>query len=329
MMDTSQEKVILGLFVLDKIITTHSPSSFTKQDNRIDFSLGGPPTFMLFFSDILGTFFPIIKSPTVFSHISPETKDFHEEFSFISQAQVQFINYEKTPKFILDYSQGSPERKLVLYDPPDDFKFESFNWNFHHPPILIISSIYQEFNSIKTFSFFRERGSFLAFDPQGCFRERLSNGEIRYSEWLEKDIISQLDCIKLSKNEAELLGLGYDEVEIIKKLLNISPKFVIITKGKKGSLLGVRYTGSEKSKIFYIPPFPVENVKTETGAGDGFLYCFISFLQLLNDELAAIAYATSLISLFLEHGLDKEKFTLQEIKYRQKLIHSKIRNILD
>ncbi len=327
-MDTSCEKVILGLFVLDRIITSDLEKTELNATENTDLSLGGPPTFMMFISDILSQILPVMEQPVLYSYVSKQTKDFLCKLLRYNQRKTQLVPHPKSPKFILDYSQSTTERKLKLFDPPEEFNYDSFTWQFEKPPILIISSVYQEFNSSETFFFLRNKGSFLAFDPQGCFRKISSEGKIKYSEWFSHDILSQLDCIKLSQSEALLLGFGSDLIEIIRKLLDIAPRYVIITRGGEGALLGVRKNSIKKEEIFSVPAYPVDKVIKETGAGDVFLYVFISFLQLLGDELEAIAYATSLASLMVEYGLEIEKYSLYTIKYRQKMIHLKIRNII-
>ncbi len=326
-MDTSREKVILGLFVLDRIITSKSRESTSNDSEHTNLTLGGPPTFMLFISEILREIFPIMKKPTIFSFISKQTKSLLEKLSYSNHIDICLRHLNTSPKFILDYSQPTTERKLTLFNPPEVFHCDSFDWQFPHPPIFIISSVHHEFDSIQVFSFLRKIGSFVAFDPQGCFRTVVKDGKVSYSEWFSQKILAQTDCIKLSDNETKLLGLGSDEEKIICYLLSISPRYVLVTKGGKGALFGVKDQNSNRCHIYSVPAYTVEKVTNETGAGDVFLYGFISFLQLLGDELDAIAYATSLASLLIEYGFDKEKFTLHEIKYRQKTVHSQIRKI--
>ncbi|MHA1978330.1 MAG: PfkB family carbohydrate kinase [Candidatus Hodarchaeales archaeon] len=326
-MNTSCEKVILGFFVLDKIITSKSENSHSINTENDVLSLGGPPTFMLYFSDLLRHLIPVMKPSNLFSFVSRRAKHLLDDLSILDQNKSQLIQCHENPKFVLDYSQPTIERKLTLFDPPGEFKYNLFNWEFNNPPIVIVSSVYQEFNSSNIFSFLREKECFIAFDPQGCFREISTTGEISYTEWFSHDILSQLDCIKLADNEMKLLGLGTVDIDIIMELLSLSPKYVIITKGENGSLLGIKNQKSKENAIFSVPAYPVEDVINETGAGDGFLYSFISFLQLLGDELEAIAYATSLASLLLEYGFEKEKYNLHEIKYRKKVIHSEIKKI--
>lgn len=326
-MDTSCKKVILGLFVLDKIITSESERSFSINAKNSDLSLGGPPTFMLFISNIFRELIPAMEEPILFAYISKQTRELLDNLSIFEEKNSQLISRYKSPNFILDYSRPSTERNLMLFDPPGEFNCNPFIWQFDKPPILIISSVYQEFNSYEIFSFLRNKGSFLVFDPQGCFRKISSDGKIFYSEWFSREILSQINCIKLADSEAILLGLGNDLVDITQQLLAIASNYVIITKGRKGALLGIKSTTLEKISIFSVPSYPVNNVINETGAGDVFLYSFISFLQILEDELEAIAYATSLASLLIEYGFDKEKYMLHEIKYRQKVIRSRIKNI--
>ena len=57
-------------------------------------------------------------------------------------------------------------------------------------------------------------------------------------------------------------------------------------------------------------------------------YCFIVFLQLLDDKLEAIAFSTSIASLLVEYRFDVKKFTIENIVVRQETVRSQIK-VLD
>jgi sugar/nucleoside kinase (ribokinase family) len=68
----------------------------------------------------------------------------------------------------------------------------------------------------------------------------------------------------LNEGEARLQTQQMNLVTAGRKILEMGPKFVVIKKGEHGSLL------VSDEDLFLMPPFPTEDLKDPTGAGDSF-----------------------------------------------------------
>jgi sugar/nucleoside kinase (ribokinase family) len=110
-------------------------------------------------------------------------------------------------------------------------------------------------------------------------------------------------------------------------LLELDISYVIITQGENGAILGCGNSSNLPLRLYSIPAYSVDIIIDETGAGDAFLIAFIAFLQLLDDELEAIAFATSIASLLVENRFDSTKFSVENIAFRQETIRSHIKLI--
>ncbi len=316
--------VILGLYALDTINTGKSVNRTSQNNNCNEVSLGGPPTFAGFISKVLTHLYPTFGQSNIYSYICTKGQSLLKNHPANSNESKQLIKVKKCPKFTLEYSQSKKERKLTLDNPPTEFDCSPFHWEYENPPLLNISSIYHEFNNPEIFAFLRSKGSYIAFDPQGCFRIRKPDGKISYSEWFSPQIISKIDCIKLSENEAYFLGFGQDLFQIIISLFSYNLQHVIITQGSNGALLGVK-KGTDVIQIYSVPAYTKGKVRNETGAGDVFLFSFLAYLKLFRDELDAAAFATSLSSLLIEFGFEIDKYDPKEIKLRQEAVLSGIK----
>ncbi len=328
MLDANSKILILGLYVIDEIIKKSDIITTSIVEKKEIFSLGGPPTFMGFVGNILAHLFSKVSKPTLYTYVCPEVEQFLESTNDIFNLSGHFIQNAICPKFRLDYSQTEKERKITLFNPLVGFDIKIFPWKQDEFTTAIINSVYQEFNNLDIFLFLRKKGFYVVLDPQGFFRKISPEGKILYSNWFNQDILSQIDCLKLSENEALLLNFGKSLPETVLNLLDLNISYVIITKGEKGAILGCKDSRNSQHLLYSIPAYTVDTVIDETGAGDAFLYSFIVFLQLLDDELEAIAFSTSIASLLVEYRFDIKKFTLDNIVIRQETVRSQIK-VLD
>jgi len=328
MKEFHSKTLILGLYVIDEIITKSDINTNSIEEKKGSFSLGGPPTFMGFVGNILSYLFSEITKPTLYTYVCPEVEQFLESTNDIFNLSGHFIHYTNCPKFRLDYSEMEQERKITLFDPLASFDVKLFPWKRNEFTTIIINSVYQEFNNPNIFSFLRKNGFSIVLDPQGFFRKISSEGKVKYSKWFNQSILSQIDCLKLSENEARLLNFGKTLTETVLNLLDLNISYVIVTKGEKGAILGCNKTKNSNHLLYSLPAYTVDTAIDETGAGDVFLYCFIVFLQLLDDKLEAIAFSTSIASLLVEYRLDVKKFTIENIVVRQETVRSQIK-VLD
>jgi sugar/nucleoside kinase (ribokinase family) len=89
--------------------------------------------------------------------------------------------------------------------------------------------------------------------------------------------IEMVDVLSINDEEARQLSGEYSLVKAAKKIMGMGPKFLIIKKGEHGALL------FHKSKVFYAPALPLEEVFDPTGAGDTFAGGFIGHLAATDD----------------------------------------------
>ena len=89
--------------------------------------------------------------------------------------------------------------------------------------------------------------------------------------------IEMVDVLSINDEESRQLSGEYSLVKAAKKIMAMGPKFLVIKKGEHGALL------FHKSKIFFAPALPLEEVFDPTGAGDTFAGGFIGHLAATDD----------------------------------------------
>ena len=62
-------------------------------------------------------------------------------------------NRQELPNFQLDYQSKFQERRIYLKNPPHKFDIHKFNWDNQNDKIVIIGSVFQEFNHPDIFDF--------------------------------------------------------------------------------------------------------------------------------------------------------------------------------
>jgi sugar/nucleoside kinase (ribokinase family) len=306
--------------VLDTVIHEDQNSSLVKTQNNL--TIGGPPSFAGIIGVILSKIYSWMFPQVVYAYTCPEAFSLlrkSPDYSLIlKDLKIQPI----CPNFRLIYSTDKKERRLLLKNPPLQFNPKDFNWKFVNPPVAIIGSIFQEFNDNRIFSFLRKRCFYIAFDPQGCFRHLTSEGKIKFRNWWDPKIIGNVDCLQVSETEYKFLGFGKDPVKVVNKVLETPVTTVILTRGRNGAIIG--FKGQKGIQVFDVPAFTGGKIDDETGAGDIFLFAFVNHFLVFQSELNAIAFATSVTSIFLEQRRSLERFSEDIIRVRQEKIKGKI-----
>lgn len=95
-------------------------------------------------------------------------------------------------------------------------------------------------------------------------------------------VISQVNALFVSKEEARALTGKRRIIEMGPELLRLGPTTIIVKDGEHGAHLFAN--GFTKSMHFYVPAFPLENVVDPTGAGDSFAGGFMGQLALSHDS---------------------------------------------
>ena len=314
--------VALGQMVLDVVIHNHQNPHLIKNQNSL--KLGGPPSFVGFLGLILSKLFPWMAPPLVYAYACPKAISLLKNIPEYDLVSKNLKIQSKCPQFRLVYSSDEKERKISLKNPPLQFNPANFEWEFINPPVAIIGSVYHEFNNHDIFTFLRGKCSFIAFDAQGCFRQLTPDGKITLRNWWDPRIIENVDCLKISEMEAKLLNLGTHPLEIVTRILETPVTSVLLTRGRNGAILGFKKQKYGDIHVYNVPAFIEGTVVDETGAGDVFLFLFVTHFHTFTNELDAIAFATSVTSLVLEQKRFMGRFTEEAVHLRQEKIKSQI-----
>ena len=319
-----QDKIVaLGQMVLDTVI--HDQQKPPLSNNQNSLTIGGPPSFAGLWGVILSKVFPWISPPLIYAYACPKLISLLKNFPDFDLVVKNLKIQPKCPQFRLVYSNDEKKRKLFLVNPPLEFDPTNFNWKLRNPPVAIVGSVYHEFNNYNIFSFLRDRCSYIAFDPQGCFRQLTSEGKIIFRSWWDTKIIENIDCLKVSEMEAKFLNLGTYPEEIVTRILETPVTSVLITRGRNGAILGVKKREDGDIRVYKVPAFTGGTVVDKTGAGDVFLFMFVAYFLAFDNELDAIAFATSVTSLLIEQkrfllSITKEAIHLRQVKIREQII---------
>ncbi len=318
--------IVLGQIVLDTIIRKHS------LDKNLDLKpdhikIGGPPSFAGFIGKNLSEIFSWVSPPLVYAYTCSEALVLQKSSQRFKTIPQNLIKRPQCPHFQLTYNTIDSQRVIHLENPPLLFNPKDFNWDFEKFPIAVVGSVFHEFDCINIFNFLRKNCSYVSFDAQGCFRQFEGKKRITFRVWNNSRILNKIDCLKISEVESRFLNYGENAIQILKKLLNSSIYHVLLTKGKRGSILGVRNRNTESIYLYDVPAFTGGEVVDETGAGDVFLYSYVIHYCAHHNEIDAIAFATSVASFLIEGKVESEYFSKKEVISRQNEVKSGITEI--
>lgn len=149
------------------------------------------------------------------------------------------------------------------------------------------------------------RKAILSLDIQGFVREIREN-KVEESSWEKREEgLPYIDILKANEKEAEILTGITDINKAAKKLANFGIKEVVITMGKRGSLI------FSEGRFYDIPAYPPEKEVDVTGCGDTYIAAYIyKRLKSFDIEFAgkfAAATATLKIENFGAFKENKEK----------------------
>lgn len=313
--------------VLDNVI--HDFQDFPQTKVQKSLLLGGPPSFAGIVGLILSKIYTWLPPPLVYAYACPKAITLIKNIPDYSLILTNIKLHSNCPHFQLEYSNEKQGRTLFLENSPIQFNPYNFNWKFGESlPTTIIGSVYHEFTNPEIFTFLRDKCSYIAFDAQGCFRQRTQEGKIVFRDWWDLRIIENIDCLKISETEAKFMNLGAHPYEIISKVLETNVSSVLFTRGKHGSILGTKNRNRGEIQLYEVPTFTEGTIVDETGAGDVFLYSYVIHFQSFNDELNAVAFATSVTSLFIEQNRFQAEFSEKKIQFRQRKIKANITEFL-
>ena len=119
--------------------------------------------------------------------------------------------------------------------------------------------------SAETLAALRRGGRRLSFDGQGLVRSA-GKGDVTLEGEYDPAMLEHVDLLKLSEEEAEALGLGFDD----RSLRSLGVKEVVVTLGKAGVIV---YADGLAELA---PTQPLEDVDP-TGAGDTFIVAYLAY----------------------------------------------------
>jgi sugar/nucleoside kinase (ribokinase family) len=109
------------------------------------------------------------------------------------------------------------------------------------------------------------RGRRLSFDGQGLVRSA-APGPVELGKDFDPELLTRVDVLKLSQEEADALGLGLDEPS----LGSLGVPEVVVTLGSNGSVV---YADGLAE---HVPIRPLD-IADPTGAGDAFIAAYVSY----------------------------------------------------
>ncbi len=145
---------------------------------------------------------------------------------------------------------------------------------FHFGSITLLKDPSRS-TALSTFLKAKEYGIFTSVDPN--IRPNLIEDKDTFLKDLHL-IFKNVDLLKISEEDLEYLYPDIDIHKYCNILINKGAKYIIITRGERGSLF------CSKGLRVEIPGFSVDVVDT-TGAGDGFMGAILYYLSLYGTEV--------------------------------------------
>ena len=167
----------------------------------------------------------------------------------------------------------------------------------------------------------RRHSQFLSLDVQGLLRTLDRDGFVRLTKRSIGPFLSKCDLVKATEEEARVMAPATTAVATARRLLHKGAQYVIITRGRSGSLL-VRKDGD----ALHIPSIPETKIVDLTGAGDIFIGSWLATFLALKDPFWAGAVGAAFASLSVRgFGASKFRFTRRELFRRASWVYQNSR----
>jgi len=287
--------VTVGHFAIDLI---HSSQTLAPTP-----TLGGPPTYVSLAAR---------KFNSKVSVISKVGEDFPSKYiSWLNAKEVdlsglRIVKGASTTRFFLSYKNG--KRRLQLKDqaPPilsEDIPASMAAKAIHVAPIANELSLYI-IKKLRTLT------KILSLDPQGFLRKFDKSGNVELKKWDGSEVLERIDIYKSSLKEIKIVTGLTNLRSAMKKIHNVGPEIVLVTKGIIGSILFFegRFYGIRSCK----PRMTLD----PTGAGDAFIGAFLAEYIKGKDPLWC-ACVGSAASSFVVEGVGPAVFGGKKETYRR------------
>jgi len=167
----------------------------------------------------------------------------------------------------------------------------------------------------------RRHSQFLSLDLQGLLRTLDRDGSVRLVRRSIGPFLSKCNLVKATEEEARMMAPAATTVATARRLLHKGAQYVIITRGRSGSLL-VRKDGG----ALHIPSVPEGKVVDPTGAGDIFIGSWLAAFLAVKDPFWAGAVGAALASLSVRgFGASKFRFARRELFRRASWVYKNSR----
>jgi sugar/nucleoside kinase (ribokinase family) len=180
--------------------------------------------------------------------------------------------------------------------------------NFKDADVLMLGNLHPD-TQLSVINQMAERPKLIILDTMNFWMDHALN------ELLE--VVKHIDVITINDEEARQLTGEHSLVKAAEKIHIMGPKYVVIKKGEHGALL------FHKSKVFFAPALPLEEVFDPTGAGDTFAGGFAGYLAeseniSFNNLKSAVIHGSNLASFCVERfGTERmEKLEKKEVNGR-------------
>jgi len=172
-----------------------------------------------------------------------------------------------------------------------------------------------------TLNYARRHSEFLSLDLQGLLRTTGQDRVVRLVRRSIDPFLSKCNLVKATEEEARVMAPAATVVATARRLLHKGAQYVIITRGRSGSLL-VKKDGS----AFHIPSVPESEVVDPTGAGDIFIGSWLAAFSSVRDAFWAGAVGAAFASLSVRGiGASKFRFARRELFRRASWVYKNSR----
>jgi sugar/nucleoside kinase (ribokinase family) len=140
-------------------------------------------------------------------------------------------------------------------------------------------------------------------------------------------VLKKVDILVINETEARMLSGEKLISTAIEKVAKLGPKAVVVKRGEYGAMIF-----SKKGGYYFLPAYPIKELKDPTGAGDTFAGGFTGYLATAKNKMdmktlkKAMMYGTVLASYTVQDfGLDAlRKVTKAQMEKRYKELNSMV-----
>ena len=208
-----------------------------------------------------------------------------------------------TTRFKISYLADS--RKLELIHPGKKIKPRNTPDSL---PAIHLGPVFLEVG-LDMLHYARHNSKFLSLDVQGLLRTEGPKGFVCLARKGIDQFLSECNLVKATEDEARVIAPAPTIVATARRLLHKGPQYLIITRGRSGSLLVEKEGGA-----LYIPSVPEARVVDLTGAGDIFVGSWLATFLSVRDALWAGAVGAAFASLSVRgFGASKFRFAREEL----------------